>query len=121
VASFNEHLFHDAEVIDSSGQKYKILNYEKVFSFKILLLNILDFTLDLFMRSLDNWTVWTNFDLSEPKRVSFQQVKSQLSELVNSNPAWFKKINEDHDTIDEKLESYGSLEDLILSLAGYPD
>ncbi|WKD48527.1 hypothetical protein [Microbulbifer spongiae] len=118
--SVEQKLFDDLTIIDSKGHKFSVLGYEARDSFYVQVKNIIDVALDFFLRPKEELSTNIQFELSEPEKVSFESVKQQLSVLMKKNPKWFDPKNENFKSIDDKLESYASLEELISLLAGYP-
>ena len=118
--SVKKKLFDNLEIIDSKGFRFEVLGYEASDSPYVQTKNFFDLALDFFLRPKEELSTHIQFKLSEPEKVSFESLKQRLSELIKKNPKWCDTGNEDFKSIDDKLESYASLEELISLLAGYP-
>lgn len=118
--SVGEKLFDSLVIIDSDGNQFEVLVYIGRFNWATFFMNVVDLTLDLFMRPKEELSTWVEFELTEPKKVDFDKAKQQIADLLCNNPKWFKKTYEQTDSIEEKLGAYESLNELINSFAGYP-
>lgn len=120
IVSFNEKIFDGAIVIDSQGSAFKVLSYSKSFPAAIVIGNVVDLTLDFFMRDKDQLATWIDFELSTPEKFDFSDVKRKVSDLVHKNPKWFDSNLEGFKSIERMLDSYQSLPDMIDLFSGYP-
>ena len=120
ISSFKEGFFDNGVIIDASGLKYRVLDYNRRLTPYVALVNVVDALLELFLRPKDEYCTWIDFTLSDPEQLSFDEVKQEITDLVNKHPRWFVKSHENENTIEEKLSKYDSLRDLIECLAGYP-
>lgn len=120
IESVKRKLYENLTIVDSDSTKFKVLSYRRSFHWYVLLSNLITAPLTLFMRPFDDYGTWVEFELSEPQQITFEEAKAEVLALVKSHPRWFKKSHENFKTIEEKLASYKSLQDMIEKLAGYP-
>lgn len=118
--SLKDKLYDDCIIFDVEGYKYQIVNYQGKPSTYVALINVVNGLLDFFTRPKDEYSVWIDFDLRQSEKCTFSECKNEIAKYIKANPKWFNKSYEDFDSIDDKLSSYDSLEELIMCLAGYP-
>lgn len=119
IKSVKKKIYENLTVIYYESKKFKVLSYRRRIHWYVLLSNFITAPLTLFMRPFDDYGTWVEFELSDPEKITFEEVKAEILALVKKNPRWFKKSHENFKTIEEKLASYKSLQDMIEKLAGY--
>lgn len=120
IESVKRKLYENLIIVDSDSKKFKVLSYRTSLHWYVLLSNLITGPLTLFMRPFDDYGTWVKFELSEPEQITFEEAKAEILALFKKHPRWFKKSHENFKTIEEKLASYKSLQDMIERMAGYP-
>jgi len=118
--SLTDKLYDGCVIFDAEGYKYQVISYKAQPKIYVTLVNVIDGVFDLLLRPKNEYSAWIDFNLLEGEKHTFSECKKEIASLVKANPKWFKKSYEDFNSIDDKLASYGSFEELIMCLAGYP-